>query len=141
MNHERRIAVSLYCNGCGLRFSAWSHYQRFCSSGCASRFWGPLQRVLPTADGAPTQNRILTELRRLDGHWIDRGALVAAVYGLDDVASRHAFTVALHRLRATWGDLGLVVGCRVERLAPDRASATSYCLAHDIQQPAEGKSA
>jgi len=138
---RRGIVASLYCNACGALFSALDHYQRFCCSACASRFWRPLQRQRPTVDAAVTQNRILAELRKLDGDWIERSALVAAIYGLDDVASRHAFTAALHRLRATWGDLGLVVVCRVDRLAVDRESATHYRLAHDIEQPAEGKTA
>jgi len=130
--NTRRRVIAVYCNGCGTVFSTVEPYQRFCSVRCSSRFWRILQRVEPSPSPAPMQHALLAELRRLPGEWIDLGALVTAMYGLDDFDSRHAFRVALLRLRATWGDRGLVIGCRVQRMTRDRASCTRYRLERDI---------
>lgn len=128
----RGCVVAVYCNQCGALFSAPAHHQRFCSTGCASRFWAGVDRRQSLRGRPATQDRILVELRRADGDWIDRSDLVTAVYGLDDRASRRAFKAALHRLRATWVDLGLLIGCRVDCLALDGESATYFRLERDI---------
>lgn len=125
-----------FCNFCGAQFSTPDRWQRCCSFACGHRM---VESWATPGEHSPFPRRqaeLLRVLRESPSQWLTASEVTVAMYGLDDEASRRAFTTVLHRLRGSWSSHGLVIECRVERKRLDADGKTFYRLAHDIDETA-----